>query len=60
MLKLTALGLGVAAVKDRLEKGGEAAKDLVTKANAKAKSMKEATYEADLNEALETVETLKL
>ena len=53
------LGLGVAAVKDRLEKGGEAAKDLVTKANAKAKSMKEATYEADLNEALETVETLR-
>ena len=35
------LGLGVAAVKDKLEKGGKEAKELVAKANAKAKSMEE-------------------
>ena len=35
------LGLGVAAVKDKLEKGGKEAKDLVAQANAKAKSMEE-------------------
>ena len=35
------LGLGVAAVKDKLEKGGKEAKDLVSQANAKAKSMEE-------------------
>jgi F0F1-type ATP synthase membrane subunit b/b' len=35
------LGLGVAAVKDKLEKGGKEAKELVAKANAKAKSIGE-------------------
>ena len=35
------LGLGVAAVKDKLEKGGKDAKELVAKANAKAKSIGE-------------------
>ena len=51
------LGLGVAAVKDKLKKGGKEAKDLVNRANAKASSMKEG--DADSNEALETIETLQ-
>jgi hypothetical protein len=44
------LGLGVAAVKDKLEKGGKEAKELVAKANAKAKSMEEGKDEDMMEE----------
>ena len=44
------LGLGVAAVKDKLEKGGKEAKELVAKANAKAKSMEEGKDEDIMEE----------
>lgn len=44
------LGLGVAAVKDKLEKGGSAAKELVNKANEKASSMKEGEDEDMMDE----------
>jgi hypothetical protein len=49
------LGLGVAAVKDKLEKGGKEAKELVAKANAKAKSMEEGKDE----DMMEEVNTLR-
>jgi hypothetical protein len=44
------VGLGVAAVKDKLEKGGAEAKDLIAKANEKAKSMEEGEDEDMMGE----------
>ena len=47
------LGLGVAAVKDKLEKGGKEAKELVAKANAKAKSMEEGEEVDEMKKEIE-------
>ncbi len=47
------LGLGVAAVKDKLEKGGKEAKELVAKANAKAKSMEEGEEMDEMKKEIE-------
>ena len=47
------LGLGVAAVKDKLEKGGKDAKELVAKANAKAKSMEEGEEMDEMKKEIE-------